>query len=139
MEILWPSLIKNFFYLPCPLFAGFPVCEDDIEDGQLEEEDVEQDEQLEPASTTTTLTGSHPHTSSTLIATSGAAVTTVSSISEQVSSVMVASGDMDDDDPPPTKRKPQPIVWGQPSSCKSYYSVRYCICVSEQSHDSGMF
>lgn len=103
----------------------FPVCAGDIEEGQLEEEDVEQDEQLEPTSvvsTTTTLTESHPHTSSTLVGTSGPTVTTVSSISEQVSSVIVAGGDKDEGDPPPAKRKPQPIVWSQPSSCKGCHN-----------------
>ncbi len=80
--------------------------ENDIEEGQLDEEEVE-----EQPSTTTAPAESTP----SLVVTSSGPVSTVSTISEQVSSVLVGDGE---DNPPPSKRRPEPIVWSEPSSCK---------------------
>lgn len=77
----------------------------DIEEGQLDEEEAE--ELSEQPSTTTALTES---TLSTSVTSSGP-VPMVSTISEQVSSVPVGG----EDNPPPSKRRPEPIVWSGPS------------------------
>ncbi len=117
---------------PCCLLLGFiiysvvyclscsilSIPDNDIEEGQLDEEEVE--ELPEQPSTTT-------ESAPSLAVTSSGPVSTVSAISEQMSSVPIGGGE---DNPPPAKRRPEPIVWSGPSSCKccdQYSCTKYLL------------